>query len=178
MKWLYILYLVIKNRFYPTSVGSLRESMQRALDGQGTAYRVGEIIDKHGRDSWLEPLVDELGPYIQLQIGDIANILEVFHKLVMGKPRKATVLTIRIAFTIGSHLERLRLLWLSSLHVFSSLSWQMWHSACGLCGSSQEATSSYVGPLLAYIPSIDIWSRLSNGFYGIYPPMVSIRQYL
>lgn len=57
--------------------------MQRALDSQGTAYRFGEIIDKHGRESWLEPLVDELGPYIQLQVGDVANILEVFHKSVM-----------------------------------------------------------------------------------------------
>ena len=152
--------------------------MQRALDGQGTTYRIGEIIDKHGRDSWLEPLVDELGPYIQLQLGDIANILEVIHKLVMGNPRKATILKIHIAFTIGSHLKRLRPLWLSSLHVFSSLSWQMRHSACDLCGYSQEATSSYVGPLLAYIPSIDIWSRPSNGFYGIYPRMVSIGQYM
>lgn len=169
---------MIKNRIYPTSVGTLRESMQRALDGQSTAYRVGEIIDKHGRDSWLEPLIDELGPYIQLQIGDIANALEVIHKLVIRKPRKATILTIRIAFTIGSHLERLRPLWFSSLHVFSSLSWQMWNSACSLCGSSQEATSSYFGPLLAYIPSIDIWSRPSNGFYGVYPPMVSIGQFM
>ena len=56
--------------------------MQRALDSQGTAIRFGEIIDKHGRDSWLEPLIDELGPYVQLQLGDVANMLEVFHKLV------------------------------------------------------------------------------------------------
>lgn len=87
--WLYIIYLVLKNRFFPTSVGSLRESMQRALDSQGTAYRFGEIIDKHGRDSWLEPLINELGPYIQLQLGDVANMLEVFHNFYHWKsPRK------------------------------------------------------------------------------------------
>lgn len=105
--------------------------MQRALDSQGTAYRFGEIIDKHGRDNWLEPLVDELGPYIQLQLGDIANMLEVFHKSVMKTLRHVIVLTLRIAFTIGSRLERLLLLWLSLLHVFLSPSLQIWRSACG-----------------------------------------------
>ncbi|MCJ1471138.1 hypothetical protein MMC07_009786 [Pseudocyphellaria aurata] len=83
--WLYIIYFVIKNRFFPTSVGSLRESMQRTFDSQNAAYKFGEMIDKHGQDSWIEPLIDELGPYIQLQLGDIANMLEVFHKL---SPRK------------------------------------------------------------------------------------------
>jgi hypothetical protein len=48
----------------------------------GTAYRFGELIDKHGRENWLEPLIDELGPYIQLQLGDVANMLEVFAKSV------------------------------------------------------------------------------------------------
>lgn len=84
--------------------------MRRALDSQGTAYRFGEIIDKYGRDSWLEPLIDELGPYIQLQLGDVANMLEVFHKLVMKIPQRVITLTKCIAFTIGSHLERLLLL--------------------------------------------------------------------
>lgn len=57
--------------------------MQRARDNQGTAYKFGELIDKHGGEKWLEPLIDELGPYIQLQLGDIANMLEVFNKSVM-----------------------------------------------------------------------------------------------
>ena len=56
--------------------------MQRALDSERKPYKFGELIDKHGRDSWLEPLLEDLGPYIQLQIGDIANMLEVFHKSV------------------------------------------------------------------------------------------------
>lgn len=103
------MYFVIKNRFFPTSVGSLRESIQRTSDSQNSAYRFGEIIDKHGQDSWIEPLIDELGPYIQLQLGDIANMLEVFHKLVMKTPQIRIRLSTLIAFTIGSHLERLLL---------------------------------------------------------------------
>ena len=54
--------------------------MRRALDSKSTASRLGELIDKHGREDWLEPLMVEVGPYIQLQLGDIANMLEVFDK--------------------------------------------------------------------------------------------------
>lgn len=74
----YILYIVIKSRYFPTSFESLRKSMQRARDGNQSAYRFGELIDQHGTENWLEPLMSEMGPYIQLQLGDIADMLEVF----------------------------------------------------------------------------------------------------
>lgn len=81
-QWAYIIYLVVKNRHFPSTVQSLRESLDRVLNRGGTAYRFAELIDKHGRENWLEPLIDELGPYIQLQLGDVANMLEVFAKSV------------------------------------------------------------------------------------------------
>ena len=54
--------------------------MQRALDSRNTATRLSELIDKHGRNDWLEPLMENLGPFAQLQLGDMANMLEVFEK--------------------------------------------------------------------------------------------------
>lgn len=57
--------------------------MRRALDVKDKPYKFGELIDKYGRDGWLEPLLDDLGPYIQLQVADLANMLEVFHKSVL-----------------------------------------------------------------------------------------------
>lgn len=56
--------------------------MQRAQDREGTAYKFGELIDRHGPDNWLEPLINDLGPFVQLQLGDIANLLEVLDKSV------------------------------------------------------------------------------------------------
>ncbi|KAL9123381.1 MAG: hypothetical protein Q9187_000063 [Circinaria calcarea] len=81
--WLYIIYLVAKNRYFPTSVESLRDSIRRALDREGVAYGLGELIDRHGQKDWLEPLIEALGPYIQLQLGDIANMLEVLAKSLL-----------------------------------------------------------------------------------------------
>ncbi|KAL8781068.1 MAG: hypothetical protein Q9194_000575 [Teloschistes cf. exilis] len=76
----YILFTVIRNRFYPSSVDAIRESMRRNHDQRSRAYKIGELIDKHGRNHWLEPLLDELGPFIQVQTNDLANMLEAFSK--------------------------------------------------------------------------------------------------
>lgn len=82
----YIIYRVLRNRYFPTSVQSLRESNQRATAEEGTAYHLGELMHKHGREGWLEPLVEELGPYVQLEAGDLADLLEVFAKYVATSP--------------------------------------------------------------------------------------------
>ena len=83
LQYAYILYLVLKSRYYPTTIESLRSSMQRAHNRHHSAYRLGELIDKHGDENWLKPLMEDMGPYIQLQLGDIANMLEVFAKSVI-----------------------------------------------------------------------------------------------
>ena len=68
--------------------------MQRSLEQTGTASKFGELIDKHGRNDWLEPLMDDLGPYIQLQLGDIANMLEVFSNFYHWKSPRKTYATL------------------------------------------------------------------------------------
>jgi hypothetical protein len=43
----------------------------------------GELIQRHGKHDWLEPFLDEIGPVIQMQLGDLADFLEVlvnFHR--------------------------------------------------------------------------------------------------
>lgn len=73
---------MLKNRYYPASSASLQESIERAHDRQSTAYKFRELIDRHGGDNWIEPVIDELGPIVQLQLGDLANMLEVLTKSV------------------------------------------------------------------------------------------------
>ena len=76
----YIIYAVVRNCWFPTSIEALRGSMHRAHDKRAQAYKFGELVDKHGRNHWLEPLLQDLGPFIQLQVNDIANMFEVFSK--------------------------------------------------------------------------------------------------
>lgn len=106
IQWAYMIYYVTRNRYSPTSVESLRRSIQRTRDSRRTASRFGELIDKHGRDNWLEPLLEDLGPYIQLQIGDIANMLEVFDKSVIHlSSREISLMLIKVC-TIGYIQEK------------------------------------------------------------------------
>jgi hypothetical protein len=79
-QYCYIIIIVLRSRYAPASVESLRDSVAKALDGRSTASKFGELIDKHGRNDWLEPVMEHLGPFIQLQLNDMANMLEVFSK--------------------------------------------------------------------------------------------------
>ena len=64
------------NYYYPTSVKTLREGIERTIDRGATALKIGELMDKHGSDDWLAPLVDEIGPHIQANIADFNSLLE------------------------------------------------------------------------------------------------------
>lgn len=81
--------------------------MQRARDRHQSAFKFGELIDKHGNENWLEPLVKKMGPYVQLQLGDIGNMLEVFVKSVTHQCFRLISLTKpKTAFTTGCLREK------------------------------------------------------------------------
>ena len=85
----YIIYMTVRNRFYPSSVESMRDTMRRTQDRQVQARAWGELIEKHGRTEWIEPLLQDLGPIIQMQLGDLANFVEVLVNFYgWERPRK------------------------------------------------------------------------------------------
>ncbi|KAH0547796.1 hypothetical protein FGG08_000053 [Glutinoglossum americanum] len=67
--------------------------------GGATAYKIGELIGKHGREGWLQPMIDHMGPLIQAQIGDLANILEVMYNFYHWKAPQKTVASLYFFFT-------------------------------------------------------------------------------
>lgn len=50
--------------------------MKRTLDRGSTAFKIEELIDQHGSQDWLGHLMDQAGPWLQLQLGDIVTLLE------------------------------------------------------------------------------------------------------
>ncbi|KAL8874301.1 MAG: hypothetical protein Q9174_000341 [Haloplaca sp. 1 TL-2023] len=100
----YIIYAVVRNRWFPTSIEALRGSMHRAHDESAQAYKFGELVDKHGRNHWLEPLLQDLGPFIQLQVNDVANMFEVFsnfHHWLYPRKTLATLTFLASCLMIG-----------------------------------------------------------------------------
>ncbi len=90
----YIIYTVIRNKYHPSSVESVRQSMKRGVDHEAHAQAWGELVEQHGRTEWIEPLLDELGPYLQLQLGDITDLLEVLSNFYRWKSPWKTAETV------------------------------------------------------------------------------------
>jgi hypothetical protein len=86
--YFYIIYSTVRNKFRPSSVQTVRDNVTRAIDRKARVQAWGDLIQRHGKDDWLEPLLNEVGPIIQMQLGDVADLLEVmvnFHR--HEKPR-------------------------------------------------------------------------------------------
>ena len=99
----YVVYTTIRNLYYPDSVDSVRKAMERGFDRAAKARGWGEMVQKHGREDWIEPLLDELGPLIQLQLGDLANFLEIlanFYTWVIPRKTAASIFFFFVCFLI------------------------------------------------------------------------------
>ncbi|TVY39143.1 hypothetical protein LOCC1_G007326 [Lachnellula occidentalis] len=72
----YTIYCVTMNYFYHTSLANLRGEIERTIDRGTTALKAGEMMNQHGSNDWLAPLMDQLGPIFQVYVGDCVNHLE------------------------------------------------------------------------------------------------------
>ena len=89
-----IIYMTVRNRLYPTSVASVRKTMARGLDRQKKAQAWGELIEKHGKSDWVEPLIADMAPLIQMQLGDLTNFIEVMVNFYRWKRPSKTLGTL------------------------------------------------------------------------------------
>ena len=92
--WAYVLYHVLSNRSWSHSVQQVQAAAKRALDRESTAFQIGELIDRHGSEDWLDPLIQEVGPFVQLQLGDMANLLEVLQNFYAWTAPSKTAATL------------------------------------------------------------------------------------
>jgi len=54
----------------------MKESTHRSSETKERAAMFSELITRHGSSDWVGPLLDELGPWLQLQLSDAADFLE------------------------------------------------------------------------------------------------------
>ena len=71
---------VLRRRFKKLSVEKLRQDVMRIEDSMTTAYTLSEQVEKRGAQSWVDPLIENMGEWLLLQLGDMANLLEVLLK--------------------------------------------------------------------------------------------------
>jgi hypothetical protein len=95
----HIIFITLYNRIYPTSVRSVRKTMARGIDRQAKAQAWGELIEKHGQSDWVEPLIRELGPLIQMQLGDFTDFIEVLVNFYRWERPSKTAATLFFYFS-------------------------------------------------------------------------------
>ena len=71
---------VLRRRFEKLSVEKLRQDVMRIEDSLTTAHTLSEQVEKRGAQSWVDPLIEDMGEWLLLQLGDMANLLEVLLK--------------------------------------------------------------------------------------------------
>ena len=102
--YLWIIYKTLSNRFGEHSVQTVRETVDRAVDRETRVQAWGDLIQRHGQHDWLEPFLDQIGPIIQLQLGDLADLLEMlvnFHRWERPRSTLATIFYFSCCLTVS-----------------------------------------------------------------------------
>ncbi len=116
--YFYIIYSTLRNKFRPSSVQTVRDNVTRAIDRKARVQAWGDLIQRHGQHDWLEPFLDEIGPIIQMQLGDVADLLEVmvnFHRHEKPRLTMATVFFFSCCLAVSLFADMafcVKLMWL------------------------------------------------------------------
>lgn len=58
----------------------MRETHEKSLDQKSAALKFTDLMRQHGDQHWIDPLVEKMGPWLQLMLVDLADFLEVLVK--------------------------------------------------------------------------------------------------
>lgn len=82
-----IVYLIVNRRLNPPTIEDLKAEIRRTESKTTTALNLAEYIEKKGDKQWVDPLIDEVGPWAMIQLADLANLVEVLQKYVLTSQR-------------------------------------------------------------------------------------------
>ncbi|GAB7340387.1 hypothetical protein MBLNU457_6829t1 [Dothideomycetes sp. NU457] len=94
----YVVYIVLNNKYNRKNVDNMRESYDRA-DSNESTYRFNELIQKYGDEHWIDPLLEEMGPLLQLQLSDTADFFEILNNFYDWRTPDKTWATLFWFFT-------------------------------------------------------------------------------
>ncbi|KAF2033071.1 hypothetical protein EK21DRAFT_59218, partial [Setomelanomma holmii] len=71
-----VLYLVVERRVHGNTLEDLRSDIKHREDQQQAALSLNEFIEKRGDDKWADEIVEVVGPWLMVQLADMANFFE------------------------------------------------------------------------------------------------------
>jgi hypothetical protein len=60
----------------------MRQDIERTENRQQTALTLTEYIQKEGDEKWADKILEDLGPWLMIQLADLANFFESLRKSV------------------------------------------------------------------------------------------------
>lgn len=90
----FVIYTTIRERYYQTSVQTVRERVNRSRNKEEKVRAWGELIQRYGEHDWIEPFFDEAGPHVQMQMADLSMYLERLLNLYRWERPPQTRLTL------------------------------------------------------------------------------------
>lgn len=73
-------YLVAERRRHGNTMQDLREDIEHRENQRVTALSLSELIVKEGDQNWSDDLLEGLGPWLMVQLADLANFFESMRK--------------------------------------------------------------------------------------------------
>ncbi|KAF2420342.1 hypothetical protein EJ08DRAFT_653832 [Tothia fuscella] len=89
-------YVVFAHRRKVNRQALLQASYDRATDPDTKALTFGEMIERHGQDSWIEPMIEAVGPQLQVLTRRTADALEKLTSLYEWKNPQATGIALTV----------------------------------------------------------------------------------
>ncbi len=86
-----IVCLVVRRHYTGETIEDIRTDIKRTEDVHRTALTLTEYIEKEGDELWADNIVQMMGPWLMVQLCDIANSLEVMRKSVHSRLLESSV---------------------------------------------------------------------------------------
>jgi hypothetical protein len=83
-----LVYLVAQRHFHSPTLEDLRADVKRTEDVHETALTLTEFIEKKGDELWADELLEGVGPWLMIQLSDMAAFFEVMRKYVFSSFHK------------------------------------------------------------------------------------------
>ncbi|KAL8869908.1 MAG: hypothetical protein Q9174_003920 [Haloplaca sp. 1 TL-2023] len=95
-----VIWLVFKRRIYPPTLEDTREEIKRSENVEATALNITQLIEQHGSHGWTDALRQDLGPWLLLQLEDLANVLEIWRNFYEWRDPDRTKATLAILIAL------------------------------------------------------------------------------
>ncbi|KAK5045714.1 hypothetical protein LTR84_009083 [Exophiala bonariae] len=121
MMILFILVKVMFQKWYPTSIDELKESICKAENSDGTATNLTDLVIQYGTRGWVDRAIENVGPELSDWLEYTADILEMArNSFCEWRNARSTAVTL-IVFSAWWVLITLAPTWLLVQMIFSSV---------------------------------------------------------